>query len=63
MKESVSVLYLKTGEISENELDIQGVIYNFPKSKSRKIQSFLMTLKGAFITLNHMMPGIVGFKP
>ena len=63
VKDPLGVLCVKINEFSENESDMQGVLYSFPKSKTKNVQSFLSITKGAFITLNHMLPDIIGPQP
>ncbi|XP_011494258.1 PREDICTED: protein inturned [Ceratosolen solmsi marchali] len=63
IKESLGVIFIKTKEFSEGESDMQGVLYSFPRTKTKSTQSFLSITKGAFITLNHMLPDIVGAQP
>ncbi|KOX74168.1 Protein inturned [Melipona quadrifasciata] len=59
----LGVLYLQTTELSEVGPDLQGVLYAFPRSESKNIHSILCTARGAFITLNHLLPGIGGLQP
>lgn len=59
----VGVIYLKTADLSEMEQELQGVLYTFPRSESKSVYSFLCTVRGAFITLNHLLPSIAGPQP
>ncbi|XP_031848472.1 inturned planar cell polarity protein isoform X3 [Nomia melanderi] len=59
----LGVLYLHTTEISEMGSELQGVLYTFPRSENKNAQSILCTARGAFITLNHLLPGITGLQP
>ncbi|OXU28206.1 hypothetical protein TSAR_008339 [Trichomalopsis sarcophagae] len=63
IKDSLGVVCMKITEFSENDTDLQGVLYSFPKSKNKSVHSFLSTTKGAFVTLNHMLPDIIGPQP
>lgn len=54
---------MKITEFSETDTDLQGILYSFPKSKNKNVHSFLSTTKGAFVTLNHMLPDIIGPQP
>ncbi|XP_014204314.1 protein inturned [Copidosoma floridanum] len=63
IKEPLGVICVKVSEFSEGESDMQGVVYSFPKSKIRGAQSFLSLTKGAYITLNHLLPEIIGPQP
>ncbi|XP_058793865.1 protein inturned [Phymastichus coffea] len=63
IKEPLGVICIKISEFSESESAMQGVLYSFPKSKNKHVQSFLITTKGAYITLNHMLLDIVGPQP
>lgn len=63
IKEPLGILCVKVTEFTDDETDLHGVFYSFPRSKNTSVQSFLSTSKGAFITLNHMLPDVVGFKP
>ncbi|XP_017799243.1 PREDICTED: protein inturned [Habropoda laboriosa] len=59
----LGVLYLRTTELSEMGPELQGVLYTFPRSENKNIHSILCTARGAFITLNHLLPGIGGQQP
>nr|XP_033322916.1 protein inturned isoform X1 [Megalopta genalis] len=59
----LGVLYLQTTEISEMGPELHGVLYTFPRSDNKNAQSILCTTRGAFITLNHLLPGITGLQP
>ncbi|KAG7201957.1 hypothetical protein KM043_004661 [Ampulex compressa] len=59
----LGILYLKTMELSEAGKELQGVSYIFPRSERKNTRSFLCSAKGAFITLNHLLPGIIGLQP
>ncbi|XP_015599831.1 protein inturned [Cephus cinctus] len=59
----IGVIYLKTTGLSETGPELQGVLYSFPCSQSVNTQTFLCTARGAFITLNHMLPGMTGPPP
>jgi hypothetical protein len=63
MKESLGVICIKSTEFAEGESDMQGILYCFPRSKNKSLQSFLSITKGAFITLNHMLPDVLGAQP
>ncbi|KAL6436477.1 hypothetical protein ACFW04_004751 [Cataglyphis niger] len=59
----VGVLYLKTTDLSEVGQEFQGVLYTFPRSGTKNINSSLCMARGAFITLNHLLPNIVSLQP
>nr|XP_034172113.1 protein inturned isoform X1 [Osmia lignaria] len=59
----IGVLYLQTTELSEMGPEFQNVLYTFPRSENKNTFSILCTAKGAFITLNHLLPGIGGQQP
>ncbi|XP_020718480.1 protein inturned isoform X1 [Bombus terrestris] len=59
----LGILYLQTTELSEVGPELQGVLYAFPRSESKNMHSILCTARGAFITLNHLLPGIGGLQP
>lgn len=59
----VGVLYLRTTELSEAGPELQGVLYTFPRLESKNMHSMLCTARGAFITLNHLLPEIGGLQP
>lgn len=63
IKEPLGVIYLKTTGLSEAGSESQGILYSFPKSKVRNTQPLLFLTKGAFITINHLLPEIVGPRP
>lgn len=60
---SISVIYLKTMQSDDVETEIPTIIYTYPRSELTNIHSILCLAKGAFITLNHMLPEITGSKP
>jgi hypothetical protein len=57
----LGVIYLKISDLSEIGQELQDVLYTFPRSESKN--SFLCKARGAFITLNHLLPSIVGSQP
>lgn len=59
----LGVLYLQTTELSEVGPELQGVLYTFPRSENKNMHSILCTARGAFITLNHLLPEIGGLQP
>ncbi|XP_011876832.1 PREDICTED: protein inturned [Vollenhovia emeryi] len=59
----LGVIYLKTADLSEMGQELQGVLYTFPRSETKNAHSPLCTARGAFITLNHLLPSIVGPQP
>ncbi|XP_024887243.1 protein inturned isoform X2 [Temnothorax curvispinosus] len=59
----LGVIYLKTADLSEMGQELQGVLYTFPRSETKNVHSSLCTARGAFITLNHLLPSIVGSQP
>jgi len=59
----LGVIYLKTADLSEIGQELQGVLYTFPRSETKNVHSSLCTARGAFITLNHLLPSIVGTEP
>lgn len=59
---SLGVTYLKTADLSEMGQEFQGVLYTFPRS-DKNVYSSLCTARGAFITLNHLLPGVAGQQP
>ncbi|XP_071571917.1 protein inturned isoform X1 [Temnothorax nylanderi] len=59
----LGVIYLKTADLSEMGQELQGVLYTFPRSEIKNVHSSLCTARGAFITLNHLLPSIVGSQP
>jgi len=60
---SLGVIYLKTADLSEMGQEFQGVLYTFPRSETKNLYSILCTARGAFITLNHLLPGVAGQQP
>ncbi|XP_011142011.1 protein inturned [Harpegnathos saltator] len=59
----LGVIYLKTADLSEMGQELQGVLYTFPRSETKNVYSSLCTARGAFITLNHLLPSITGPQP
>ncbi|KYM97363.1 PREDICTED: protein inturned [Cyphomyrmex costatus] len=59
----LGVIYLKTADLSEIGQELQDVLYTFPRSEIKNVHSSLCTARGAFITLNHLLPSIVGIEP
>ncbi|XP_053978115.1 protein inturned isoform X1 [Hylaeus volcanicus] len=59
----LGVLYLRITELSEMGSELQGVLYTLPRSENKNTHSILCTARGAFITLNHLLPGIAGLQP
>jgi len=59
----LGVIYLKISDLSEIGQELQGVLYTFPRSESNNMHSFLCKARGAFITLNHLLPSIMGSQP
>lgn len=59
----LGVIYLKTADLSEMGQELQGVLYTFPRSEIKNVHSSLCLARGAFITLNHLLPSIVGTQP
>lgn len=59
----LGVIYLKTADLSEMGQEFQGVLYTFPRSETKSVHSSLCIARGAFITLNHLLPSIVGSQP
>ncbi|KAL2738786.1 protein inturned [Vespula squamosa] len=57
----LGVIYLCTTDLSETGQELQGVLYSFPRSDN--VHSTLCSARGAFITLNHLLPEIVGAQP
>ncbi|XP_012278022.1 protein inturned isoform X2 [Orussus abietinus] len=60
---SLGVIYLKTTGLPETGPELQGMLYTFPQLESRSVNSILFLSRGAFITLDHMLPGIAGLQP
>ncbi|XP_014223988.1 protein inturned [Trichogramma pretiosum] len=63
IKDTVGIVCVKINEFTDSESDLQGVSYSYPRSSNKNALSFLVTIKGAFVTLNHMLPDIAGPKP
>lgn len=59
----VGVAYLKTTGLSESGPELQGVLYTYPRSNSKTRQNILCGARGAFITLNHMLPEVTSSQP
>ncbi|XP_012537346.1 protein inturned isoform X2 [Monomorium pharaonis] len=59
----LGVIYLKTADLLEMGQELQGVLYTFPRSETKNVHSSLCMARGAFITLNHLLPSIVGSQP
>jgi len=59
----LGVIYLKTADLSEMGQELQGVLYMFPRSEIKNVHSSLCMARGAFITLNHLLPSIVDSEP
>lgn len=59
----LGVMYLKTADLSEMGQELQGVLYTYPRSEAKNMHSSLCMARGAFITLNHLLPSIVGSQP
>ncbi|KAF7384454.1 hypothetical protein HZH68_014066 [Vespula germanica] len=57
----LGIIYLCTTDLSETGQELQGVLYSFPRSDN--VHSTLCSARGAFITLNHLLPEIVGAQP
>ena len=60
---SVGVIYLKTTGLLETGPEFQGVVYTYPRSLSKTRLNILCSARGAFLTLNHMLPEITGSQP
>lgn len=60
---SLGVIYLKTTDLSEMGQEFQGVLYTFPRSETKNVCSSLCMARGAFITLNHLLPGVTSQQP
>lgn len=63
IKDNIGVICVKVTDISESESDTQGVLYSFPRTKNKSVQTFLTMTKGAYITLNHLLSEMFGPKP
>lgn len=59
----LGIIYLKTGDLIETGQELQGILYTFPRSENKNVYSSLYTARGAFITLNHLLPSIAGPQP
>ncbi|KAK2587178.1 hypothetical protein KPH14_002926 [Odynerus spinipes] len=57
----LGIIYLHTTDLSETGQELQGVLYSFPRIENAN--SILCLARGAFITLNHLLPEIVGAEP
>ncbi|KAK0091973.1 hypothetical protein PV326_002431 [Microctonus aethiopoides] len=60
---SFGIIYLQTIGLTETGPELQGVMYTYPRSESKTSHSILCTARGAFITLNHMLPETMNAKP
>ncbi|XP_046747053.1 protein inturned [Diprion similis] len=63
LKHSVGITFVKTTGLSETGPELQDVLYTFPRSLDNSTQSILCRARGAFATLDHMLPGISGPRP
>lgn len=63
IKEPLGVIFARITEFSDGDSDMQGVLYTFPKSKTKNNFSLLSITKGAYITLNHMLTEVIGQLP
>lgn len=57
---SVSVLFLDIGSIEPSESSISDTLYHFPQSADKNVVNLI---KGALITLYHLLPKLVSAKP
>ncbi|XP_043283272.1 protein inturned isoform X2 [Venturia canescens] len=62
-EEPFGVIYLKTTGLSETGPELQGVVYTYPRSELKTGNNYLCKARGAFVTLNHMLPEITGSTP
>lgn len=62
-EEPFGVVYLKTTGLSETGPELEGVMYAYPRSENKTRNNFLCTARGAFVTLNHMLPEFTGSTP
>ncbi|KAG8039143.1 hypothetical protein G9C98_003450 [Cotesia typhae] len=53
---SFGVIYLQTSGLSETGPELQGVMYTYPRSENKSQNSILCSARGAFVTLNHLLP-------
>ncbi|XP_034934477.1 protein inturned [Chelonus insularis] len=60
---SFGVIYLQTSGLSEAGPELQGVLYTYPRSENKNLHSILCNARGAFITLNHLLPETVNAYP
>ncbi|XP_048515157.1 protein inturned isoform X3 [Athalia rosae] len=63
MKFSVGIIFLRTTGLSETGPELQDVIYSFPRSPNKCMQSVLCRTRGAFVTLDHMLSSLLGPRP
>lgn len=63
IKEPLGIVCAKITDFTDGDTDMQGVLYTFPRSKSKSCTSLLSSTKGAFITLNHMLADVIGQRP
>lgn len=59
----LGIIYLKTADLSEVAQELQDVLYTFPRSETKSTHSPLCIARGAFITLNHLLPSVAGQQP
>lgn len=57
---SVAVLFLNVGDIESSESGISDTLYHFPQSTDKNVVNLI---KGALITLYHLLPKLVSEKP
>ncbi|XP_057318515.1 protein inturned [Microplitis mediator] len=60
---SFGVIYLQTSGLSETGPEMQGVLYTYPRSENKSLHSILCTARGAFVTLNHLLPDTFSSSP
>lgn len=63
LKHLVGVIFVKTTGLSETGPELQDVLYTFPRSPDDSVHSVLCRARGAFVTLDHMLPGVAGPRP
>lgn len=57
------IVYAKTSNFTDSSESNQGIFYTYPRSKRKNVSPLLMSIKGAFVTLSHMLPENIGFHP
>ena len=63
LKQTIGIMFLKTTGLAETASESQDILYIFPNLETETEQTVLFLMRGAFLTLNHILPDILGSRP